>query len=77
MWGASGVLPGHGVRVKGAEVKAEPCPGTWVSLQGGLPRPPGVPASACPRPRRTSPSGLHTLAFLFQVGKKINPSRSA
>lgn len=36
-----------------------------------------VPASACPRPRRTSPSGLHTLPFLFQVGKKINPSRSA
>ena len=50
-------------------MKAEPCPSISVSLQGGLPRPPTVPAGACP-----PPPGLLTLAFPFQVEKKINPS---
>lgn len=76
-WGAAGLPPKQGGRASNPEVKAELCPGTWVSLQGGLPRPPAVPASPCPHPQRTSPPGLLTLAFPFQVEKKMNPSLSA
>lgn len=72
--GGCGVLPGspprQGGRVSSPKVKAELCHGTWVSLQGGLPRPPTVPASPCPRPQCTSPPGLLTLAFPFRVEKK-------
>lgn len=70
MWGASGVLPGHGTRVKGPEVKAEPCPGTWVSLQGGLPRPPlSLPALVLVLGAHLLQDCIRWL-FSFRLGKR-------